>query len=264
MDVDSGVLARVRGWFTLAAGERPMSPFVLIYFVPVVALVTVGGLAGVVTGAAPRGGRLVSLAILSYGLVMAWPTLQIARGRGTPAHLLVAALLAAPSNWLDAWLINRPITWRPNLILVFIAVGAAADGAWSRYRLRHPAPSQTRPQPGRSRAGGGDSGHRPEHSAPDVPVAVPVGGAAAAGTLEALCDQLRSCPAARVSIPVPATLTYGGADVTEQPPGLVEALLQDAALEAGLLPDGITPEAGGRLFHYRRLNLAARHPGTRG
>jgi hypothetical protein len=43
MDVASGVLARVRGWFSPAPCERPMSPFVLIYFVPVVALVTVAG-----------------------------------------------------------------------------------------------------------------------------------------------------------------------------------------------------------------------------
>ncbi len=137
MDV-RGLVAETRSWFVLAPGERPLSRIVLILTAPLVVIVLGGGLFSLVMGTVPKGGRYTSIAVVVYGLVLAWPNLQIVRGRATPAHLVVALLLEAPNSLFDAWLTDRHTTWIGPLIPVVVAAVVAMDLAWRLHRRNPP------------------------------------------------------------------------------------------------------------------------------
>ncbi len=87
---------------------------------------------------------------------------------------------------------------------------------------------------------------------PESALPAPGPTSSAAGSFEALREELRASTKNRLSIWVPWNLTLGGKQVADQPPGLIETLLMDAAMEAGLLPDGISPGKDGSTYHYRR------------
>jgi hypothetical protein len=233
-------VARVRAWFVVAPGERPLSRIVLILTVPIVYTMLRDGLTSLVLGTAPKGGRYASAGVVAYGLVMAWPTLQIVRGRATPAHLVVAMLMAAPGNRFTTWQADRPLSWAGTLIPVVVAAVVSVDLAWRLHRRTHPK-SVT---------------YRLLVPSPPAPAGPPPD----SESLEALQAQLRTASTTRVSLWVPEHLTYAGAPIPDQPTGLAAALLLDTALDVGLQPDGTSPGLHGTTFHYRRPHVPASEP----
>ena len=81
-----------------------------------------------------------------------------------------------------------------------------------------------------------------------------IGAMSEARAVEALCEELRQRAGtdSRVDLWVPDELTIGGAPEPKNPTGLAMALIGDTALSLGLWPDGFTPGAGGRTYHYKR------------
>ena len=211
----------------------------LLLTAPLVVIVLGGGLVSLVMGTVPKGGRYSSVAIVVYGLVIAWPNLQIVRGRATPAHLILALLLGAPNNWFDAWLTGRRTTWTSTLIPVVVAAAVAVDLAWRLHRRTHPK-ATTHQWRTTAAISAPSSGLTPDP-----------------GTLEALQAQLRTAGTDRVSLWVPDQLIYAGAPIPVRPSGLAAALLLDTALDVGLQPDGTTPGTGGAIFHYRQPHVPA-------
>jgi hypothetical protein len=73
-----------------------------------------------------------------------------------------------------------------------------------------------------------------------------------AASVEGLVGMIKAHPrgeSAEVWVP-DQQVTMGGVPVPQQPTGIVEAVLTDAALAIGLWPDGVVVADGGRILRF--------------